>query len=242
MVLSVVLPAYNEESTIEEVILEHHRVLRSLGSRLSDWEIVCLDDSSTDSTPAILKKLAASVPKLRVLTHEKNQGIYASFHDLFTSARGTHVYLTASDGQWPADNLIMMLAELEAGADLVVGVRPNRSEIYSASRRAISFLFNLLPRIFFGVKTSDAGSIKLGVRDVFKFDLISRSPFVEAERIIQARRRGYRVAFVPIQFLSRTAGKERGASWRNVRRSLIDCFRCVGFYGWRMGSHRRVSG
>ena len=135
-----------------------------------------------------------------------------------------------------------MLAALDAGADLVVGVRPNRSEIYSVSRRAISFLFNLLPRIFFGVKTSDAGSIKLGVKDVFKFDLISRSPFVEAERIILARRRGYRVAFVPIEFLSRTAGKERGASWRNVRQSLIDCFRCVNFYGFGMGSGRRVAG
>ena len=242
MVLSVVLPAYNEQSTIEEVVLEHHRVLGSLGSRFSDWEIVCLDDASSDATPAILKKLAASVPKLRVLTHSSNQGIYASFHDLFASARGTHIYLTASDGQWPAANLVTMLAALEAGADLVVGVRLNRSEIYSASRRAISFLFNLLPRIFFGVKTSDAGSIKLGVRDVFRFDLISRSPFVEAERIIHARRRGFRVAFVPIEFLSRTAGKERGASWLNIRRSLIDCFRCVGFYGWRMGSHRRVAG
>jgi len=242
MVLSVVLPAYNEQSSIEEVVLEHHRVLCSLGSRLSDWEIVCLDDASTDSTPAILKKLAANVPRLRVLKHEKNQGIFASFRDLFSSARGTHVYLTASDGQWPAANLVTMLAELEAGADLVVGVRPNRSEIYSASRRTISFLFNLLPRIFFGVKTSDAGSIKLGVREVFRFDLISRSPFVEAERIILARRRGYRVAFVPIQFLSRTAGKERGASWRNVRGSLIDCFRCLNFYGFGMGSGRRVAG
>jgi glycosyltransferase involved in cell wall biosynthesis len=242
MVLSVVLPAYNEQRTLEEVIVEHHRLLCSLGNRLADWEIVCLDDASTDSTPAILKNLAASVPKLRVLTHSSNQGIYASFHDLFASARGTHVYLTASDGQWPAANLVKMLAAFEAGADLVVGVRPNRSQVYSASRRAISFLFNLLPRIFFGVKTSDAGSIKLGVRDVFRFDLISRSPFVEAERIIHARRRGYRVAFAPIEFLSRSAGKERGASWLNVRRSLIDCFRCVNFYGFGTGAGRRVAG
>ena len=242
MVLSVVLPAYNEQGTIEQVILEHYRVLSALGTRLEDWEILCLDDASTDATPAILKKLAASVPKLRVLTHASNQGIFASFRDLFASARGTHIYLTASDGQWPASNLLNMLSALEANADLVVGVRPNRAEIYSAGRRVVSFLFNLLPRIFFGVETSDAGSIKLGVRAVFKFDLISRSPFVEAERIILARRRGYHVAFVPIQFLSRTAGKERGASWRNIRQSLVDCFRCVNFYGFRMGAGRRVAG
>ena len=145
-----------------------------------------------------------------MLTHQTNQGIYASFRDLFRSARGTHVYLTASDGQWPASNLAKMFGTLEDGADLVVGVRSNRNQVYSAMRRVISFLFNLLPRMFFGVKTSDAGSIKLGIREVFNFGLISRSPFVEAERIIQAQSRGYRVAFVPIEFLSRTAGKERG--------------------------------
>ena len=76
MVLSVVLPAYNEQSTIEGVVLEHHRVLCSLENRLSDWEIVCLDDASTDSTPAILKKLAASVPKLRVGTYLYRSAVF----------------------------------------------------------------------------------------------------------------------------------------------------------------------
>ena len=80
------------------------------------------------------------------------------------------------------------------------------------------------------------------MRAVFKFDLISRSPFVEAERIILARRREYRVVLsFPSEFLSRTAGKERGASWRNIRQSLIDCFRCLNFYGFGMGSGRRVA-
>ncbi len=234
MVLSVVLPAYNEQSTLEQVIRDHHDALVQLAGRIDNWEIVCLDDASTDSTPSILRRLAQTVPKLRVLTHETNQGIYTSFRDLFQAAQGTHIYLTASDGQWPASNLTKMLEALEAGADLVVGVRANRNEVYGASRRLISFLFNLLPRIFFGVKTADAGSVKLGVREVFNFGLISRSPFVEAERIIQAQGRGYRVAFVPIQFLLRSAGKERGASWRNIRRSLMDCVRCLGVYGFRL--------
>ncbi len=235
MVLSVVLPVYNEQDTIEQVVADHHQTLVSLAGHIGDWEIVCLDDASTDSTPSILRRLEQEIPKLRVLTHPTNEGIYASFRDLFQAARGTHIYLTASDGQWPASNLPKMFGALQDGADLVVGVRSNRSQVYGAMRRVISFLFNLLPRMLFGVKTADAGSIKLGVKEVFQFGLISRSPFVEAERIIQAQARGYRVAFVPIEFLSRTAGKERGASWPNVRRSLIDCVRCLGLYGFRLG-------
>lgn len=228
MFLSVVLPAYNEQGTIEKVILDHHSVLSGLD--VGDWEIVCLDDASTDSTLAIMRRLVESIPKLRVLAHERNQGIYQSFQDLFEAARGTHVYLTASDGQWPASNLLNMLPALEAGVGLVVGVRENRSEVYGAMRRVVSFLFNLLPQALFGVKTADAGSVKLGLREIFNYDLISRSPFVEAERIIRARREGHEVAFVPIQFLRRTAGKERGASWRNVKRSALDCFRCFASY------------
>jgi dolichol-phosphate mannosyltransferase len=234
MVLSVVLPAYNEQASIKAVILAHQAVLRGLGDQLTGWEIVCLDDASTDGTLAILNRLAPSIPELRVLAHERNQGIFQSFHDLFVAARGTHVYLTASDGQWPAQNILKMLPVLKTGAELVVGVRQNRNQVYSASRRAISFLFNLLPWVLFGVKTADAGGIKLGVREIFTLDLISRSPFVEAERIIQARRHGHQVAFVPIDFLPRSAGKEGGASWRNVRRSILDCLRCFGSYHFRV--------
>jgi len=140
------------------------------------------------------------------------------------------VYLTGSDGQWPAENLLRMMPALKNGADLVVGVRSNRAEVYSLSRRVVSYLFNLLPRVLFGVRTADAGSVKLGLRGIFTLDLISRSPFVEAERIIQARRHGHRVEFVPIQFVRRSAGKEGGASWRNIRRSIGDCFRCFIHY------------
>src|SRR5689334_12962890 len=230
MVLSVVLPAYNEQASIESVIRDHERILRALSAQLEDWEIVCLDDASQDQTLGILNRLEIDIPKLRVLRHEFNAGIFQSFHDLFEAARGTHVYLTASDGQWPAENLLRMLPALKNGADLVVGVRANRGEVYSLSRRVVSFLFNLLPRLLFGVRTADAGSVKLGLRQIFTLDLISHSPFVEAERIIQARRHGHRVEFVPIQFLRRSAGKEGGASWRNIRRSIGDCFRCFIHY------------
>jgi len=230
MVLSVVLPAYNEQASIESVIRDHERILRAMGAQVENWEIVCLDDASQDQTLAILNRLAESIPKLRVLRHEHNAGIFQSFHDLFQAARGTHVYLTGSDGQWPAENLLRMMPALKNGADLVVGVRSNRAEVYSLSRRVVSYLFNLLPRVLFGVRTADAGSVKLGLRGIFTLDLISRSPFVEAERIIQARRHGHRVEFVPIQFVRRSAGKEGGASWRNIRRSIGDCFRCFIHY------------
>jgi len=226
--LSIVMPAYNEQPDIEAVIREHVEAVTKLADSLDDWEIVCLDDASQDGTATIVEQLSRHNKKIRLLRHIQNKGIYQSFTDLYLDACGTHIYATGSDGQWPASNLLKMFGVLQTGADLVIGVRQNRSAIYSLRRRIVSQASNLLPKMLFGVATRDAGSVKLGAREVFTCDVISRSPFAEAERIIRAHKRGYRVEFVPINFLPRTHGKAKGATLRNVIASLRDCFRLVG--------------
>ena len=70
--------------------------------------------------------------------------------------------------------------------------------------------FNLLPLILFGVRTYDAGSIKLFRADVLAIPLISRSPFREAERIIRANRRGYRVGAIEVEHHDRRGGRATG--------------------------------
>lgn len=225
--ISLVMPAYNEKANIEPVILEHVSMVTKMAAVIPRWEIVCVDDGSTDGTAESLRRLASRIPQLRVIRQE-NQGIFGAVTRGYREARGRYIYSTASDGQWPAENLETMFAALRAGADLVIGVRTNRREVYTPARRVISFFFNLLPRLLFGVAVEDAGSIKLGKREVFQVDLISRSPFFEAERIIRAWHAGLRLDFVPIRFLRRTAGKEKGASVKNIVgsvRDLLLCFR-----------------
>jgi glycosyltransferase involved in cell wall biosynthesis len=231
--LSVVMPVYNEEAVIEDVVLQHVGILERLSRLAPNWEVVCVDDGSTDGTPAALSGLAARVPQLRVVRHQTNQGIFASFRDGYREARGSHIYSTGSDGQWPAENLALLLPRLASGAALVVGVRTNRREVYSHGRRVVSFAFNFLPALLLGTQTHDAGSVKLGIREVFATDLISHSPFVEAERILKASRSGHRVDFVPIQFVNRRAGKAKGASLKNVSSAALDLLRCVKAYGFR---------
>jgi dolichol-phosphate mannosyltransferase len=225
------MPAYNEEASIEEVVREHVAVLNQLGPAVSQWELVIVDDASSDGTVRILESLRRSIPTLRVVRHESNQGIFAAFARCHAEAKGTHLYSTGSDGQWPADNLFVMLEKVAAGADLVVGVRTNRREVYSVARRIISFAFNSLPKLLFGVAVHDAGSVKLGIREVFDYHLISRSPFFEAERIIRAHAAGLKLEFVPIRFLVRSGGKAKGASWHNIVTSARDMIRCFLVYG-----------
>jgi glycosyltransferase involved in cell wall biosynthesis len=236
--LSVTMGAFNEEAAIERVILEHVRVLQKLQPQVSKWEIVCVDDGSTDTTPQILERLQSRLPELRVIRHQVNQGIAATQARLYREGWGTHIYFTGSDGQWPPENLPRMLGLVLAGADLVVGVRENRNEVYNLRRQFVSFAFNLLPQILLGGKTGDAGSVKLGRRELFTMPLVSRSPFAEAERIVQAHRSGYKVDFIPIRFCNRSGGKAKGASWKNVASSTGDLFRC--FLHYRLGLQAQV--
>jgi glycosyltransferase involved in cell wall biosynthesis len=229
--LSVVMPASNEEAAIESVILDHIEVLTALRELIVGWEIICVDDGSSDNTLAMLQRLASTLSGVKVLRHTENKGISESFADGFAAATGTHIYATGADGQWPSRNLPAMLRSVLEGAELVVGVRANRRQVYGLKRRLVSFAFNFSARVLFGVKTVDAGGIKLGIREVFRLDLVSRSPFVEAERIIKAQRCGYRVHFTPVEFTVRQGGKETGVRWSNLFGSIRDCLRCAVVYG-----------
>jgi dolichol-phosphate mannosyltransferase len=224
--LSVVIPVYNEERSIAKVIDDHVRELRSLETLLDDWEIVCVDDASTDNSYALLLSAARANPRIRLLRHEKNQGIAESFGHLFRESRGTHIYLTAGDDQWPSENLPRLFHRLaDSGSDLVVGVRQNRHEVYSPWRRLLSYGFNVIPKVLFRIDTEDANGIKLGRREIFVLPLTSRSFFAEIERLALARHKGYKITSAPIAFKHRPSGKARGAAWRNIWMTLRDMVR-----------------
>lgn len=224
--LSVVIPVYNEEKSIAKVIDDHVSELRLLKTLIDDWEIVCVDDASTDSSYELLLSAAKADPRVRLLRHEKNQGIAASFGHLFREARGTHIYLTAGDDQWPAENLPRLFHRLvDTGSDLVVGVRQNRHQVYSPWRRFLSYGFNMIPRVLLGIDTQDANGIKLGRREIFVLPLASRSFFAEIERLALARHKGYKITSAPIAFKHRPSGKARGAAWRNIWMTLRDMVR-----------------
>lgn len=226
--LSVVMPAFNEEVSIRDVVLAHANSVREMG--FDAWEIVCVDDASTDRTGSILNELRQLVPELAIVRNERNRGIYGAFREGFLRSRGAWIYETGSDGQWPIANLLTMVERMRAGADLVVGVRTNRHSTYSLTRRFISFAYNALSRLVFGYPVHDAGAVKLGRRETFCANVISRNVVSAAERIVQAQRNGYHVVFVPIEFEPRKAGKATGATLANVLRSLVDLASCLFYY------------
>ena len=227
--LSIVMPVHNEEAVLAEVLAEAMETLARCGL---SHEFVLVDDASTDRSPQILAEFQARHPDtVRVLRNETNAGIIATCERLYASARGALVFLNSSDGQWKCAEVLPMLAVADR-FDIVVGRR--RHKRYSLRRKIISGLFNLLPRLLFGVETHDAGSIKLFRREAFDIPLSSRSPFREAERIIRASRLGYRIGSVDVEHLDRRGGQASGARWRLIGQSLAD----LGRIWWEIAVSR----
>jgi glycosyltransferase involved in cell wall biosynthesis len=220
--ISIVIPVYNEERSIGHVLDEH--IARLDG--IEQWEIICLDDASTDGTWGILEEYAGRQRHLRLVRHEKNQGISLSFRQLFQEARGDYIYLTAGDGQWPAENLTRLLkARQETQADLVIGVREGRDRVYGVGRKILSYGFNYLAACSLRLDVKDINGIKLGRRDIFTAPVHSKSFFAEVERLAAARQKNYQIVFAPVIFLPRLHGKPKGARLGNIVSTLSDFVR-----------------
>jgi glycosyltransferase involved in cell wall biosynthesis len=218
--VSVCFPAYNEEATIECVLTEAHDLLSASGL---DYEILVCDDGSVDRTGRIVETVAGHLSRMRVLHNPGNQGIRATFERLYRESSKDFVFLNSTDQQWET-RVLFDLLPLTSEFDIVIATRNDKH--YGLGRRLVSGVFNLIPVVLFGVRTYDAGAVKLVRREIIeRFALVSRSPFSEAERLIRAARAGYRIAAYPVHVAERRTGRERGVSLRALTQALADVIR-----------------
>lgn len=218
--VSVCFPAFNEAPTLRAVLDDARAFLTESGI---DCEILICDDGSTDGTPAIIHEAAAADSRIRAWRHVRNQGIFATFEDLYAQAAMEFVFLNSTDEQWDT-RILLDLLPLTASADVVIASRRNKH--YPPVRRAVSWLFNRLPGWLFGVGNYDFGAVKLLRREIItRCPLISRSPFSEAERLVRAARLGYRIVEYPVDTKPRRGGRGSGANWHLVRGATLDLVR-----------------
>jgi len=218
--VSVCFPAYNEQETIGLVLTQAHELLSA--SSL-DYEILVCNDGSSDRTAEIIDELTDSVARLRVLHNKQNLGIRPTFERLYSEASKEFVFLNSTDQQWET-RILFDLLPLAGDWDVIIASRKDKH--YGIVREVVSWAFNAVPSILFGVRTVDAGAVKLMRREIIdRFPVVSRSPFSEAERLIRATRAGYRVTYYPVSIAARESGKARGVSLAAVTEALKDVAR-----------------
>jgi glycosyltransferase involved in cell wall biosynthesis len=217
--ISVVIPCYNEASTIE-AILEAVRA-----SEIRDKEIVVVDDGSTDGTRQKLRSLEGD-PGLRIVFHERNQGKGAALRTGFRAATGDVVIVQDADLEYDPKEYPKLLAPIRAGkADVVYGSRFAGGE----SHRVLYFwhyaankLLTLFSNMFTNLNLTDMETcFKAFRRDVIqKIDLRENRFGFEPEVTAKVARMGCRIYEVGISYSGRTYAEGKKIGWRDGLRAL----------------------
>ncbi len=230
--LSVVVPAFNEEASIRSTVT---LIAEKLDELQTVFEMIIVNDGSTDSTPAIVEELSAADDRIRLIDHPCNLG----------PGSGVFTGIEASTGEFvifiPADlaldiNEIQKYIDTSRNCDLVVGVRSDRRD-YSLFRKFVSLVNIALIKLLFGMKQRQFNYIHLYRRDMLKRIAIeSRGVFITAEIMIKARDLGYRLQEVDISYVPRTAGKATCGNPRIIWDTVKDLFS----FWWKRTFHRAV--
>ncbi len=225
--LSVVFPLYNEEENIPLLLRE----IKSAVEGKWTYEIVAVDDGSTDRSLAVLRESRAEYPTLRVLALEKNTGQTAALDAAWHAARGKYVVSLDADLQNdPADIPALVRRLEESKSDMVIGVRVNRADTWS--RKMQSKIGNGVRNWITGDRITDTGcSLKLVKREAIGRVRL----FTGMHRFLPTlvRYAGYKVVEMPVNHRPRQFGQSKYGAMNRAFRGLADCF-AVRWMGKRM--------
>ncbi|MDQ7857246.1 MAG: glycosyltransferase family 2 protein [Armatimonadota bacterium] len=229
--ISAVLPAYNEEAALPRTVAELRAVLAGLGGA---FEIVVVDDGSTDGTGALADRLAAADPAVRAVHHPRNLGYGAALRSGFAAARLPWVFLMDADGQFDPAELPAFVESAAAGADFVVGYRPERADAGHRTLYAKVWAWLMSALLGVGVRDVDC-AFKLMRRSYLeRMHLQAGGAFLSAEMLAKARRLGARFVERPVRHLPRRAGTSTGGNPRVLVRAFYELARL----GWKVRRFR----
>lgn len=208
--LSFVVPMWNEEDYIGPVT----EAVRQVGDamvadgRIAGYQLVAVDDASTDRTPALADALAAEHPWFTAVHHPVNRGLGGAVRSGFAAATGNLICYTDADLPCALTEVKRAHQLMErTGCDIVSAWRRDRTA--EGPRRAVySFFYNRLVRLAFGLSLRDVNfAFKLVRREVLDaVTLSSEGSFIDAELLIRAHRQGFTIKQFGVDFFPRTRG------------------------------------
>ncbi|HUU18434.1 MAG TPA: glycosyltransferase family 2 protein [Sedimentisphaerales bacterium] len=219
--ISVFFPCYNEQDNITRVVEQALTVLEKLNA---DFEIIIVNDGSSDSTGQIAGEIAGQKDKVKVVHHRTNLGYGAALQSGFKAATKELVFYTDGDGQFDINEMPPLLRLMEQ-YDIVSCYRLNRQD--NLIRKINGWCWTKLVCLLFGMKIRDIDcAFKLYKREIFdNIKLVSTGALIDAEILARAVSKGYRVTQQGIHHYPRTAGAQTGANLRVILRAFKELLR-----------------
>jgi glycosyltransferase involved in cell wall biosynthesis len=214
--LSVFFPCYNEEANLPRVVSRAVKVLDGLNRH---YEIIVVDDGSTDGTARIARDLAGRHQRLRLVTHPANLGYGRALRSGFQAAAMELICYTDGDGQFDLAELPPLLSLIDR-YDIVSCYRRKRQD--PLPRRIKGWCWTRLVCRLFNLNIRDVNcGFKLFRREVFQdMELLSSGALIDAEVLARASRRGFGIVQKSVRHLPRTSGDQSGGDWSVMLRAF----------------------
>ena len=216
--ISVFFPCYNDSHTIGDLVREAERQLAAL---TGDYEIIVVNDASTDASADVLKQLAAEMPRLRVVTHERNRGYGGALRSGFAAATKELVFYTDGDGQYDVRELPILVMLMTDDTDFVNGIKMKRQD--PAYRVHIGNLHQFLMRWVFWLPIRDVDcDFRLIRRRILdRIELRSTSGSICVELVKHAQRAGAEFREVSVHHYARRFGESQFFSPGRILRTYF---------------------
>lgn len=207
--ITIIIPAYNEETTISDVILSTDKVMKEKYNHR--YSIIVIDDASTDQTYARTKELEKKFPHLTLVKNPENYGKNKSLLHTLQKTNGGIICFIDGDNQYYPEDLLCFIEKIKSGSSIVCGNRIKRAD--SFYRKFMSFFFNFFNRVMFSIRIHD---INCGMKAFRYDDFMLCKPlfnnarwFFDTELLARAYHRNIRVDEVHINHRDREKGTSK---------------------------------
>jgi glycosyltransferase involved in cell wall biosynthesis len=236
--VTVFFPCYNDAGTIPTMII---RALQTLRDVTDDYEVVVINDGSTDDSARVLDDLAGRYDRLRVIHQTQPSGYGGVLRAGFAAATKDWIFYTDGDAQYDARELALLVEAVADGVDMVNGYKIKRHDPFH--RVVIGLAYQYFVKIIFGLVIRDVDcDFRLMRRSIFdRVTLVSATGTITFEMVKKIQDAGYRIVEVPVHHWYRQYGQSQFFNFPRVARTLVALF---GWW-WRLvvkREHRRNRG
>ena len=200
--ISVVVPVYNEEGSLDILVKE---IIKGLDS-FKDWEIIFIDDGSTDRSPNILREISNENLKIKVITLNQNLGKSIALSEGFSHANNDYIITMDGDLQDDPAEIKELILKIDSGYDLVSGWKRKRKD--PLSKKIPSKFFNFITSIITGIKLHD---FNCGLKAYKRGSIIGLDLYGGMHRYIPVilHNRGFKVTEIPVNHRPRKYGNSK---------------------------------
>ena len=217
--LTVFFPAYNDSGTIASMVIA---AVRTAARLTPDFEVLVVNDGSSDATPEIANELARLYPQVRVIHHPKNRGYGGALRSGFAGARKDLVFYTDGDAQYDPREPALLWEHMAPGVDVVNGYKISRSDPFH--RIVIGRFYHHVVKRMFRLTVRDVDcDFRLMRRSIFDTIALEKSSGVIClEMMKKITDAGFAIVEVPVHHYHRAYGKSQFFNFRRIGRTAVD--------------------